>query len=136
MPVNFVPQAELLRILPEIILTVVATLIMVLEVLVGNANKHRLGALALAGLLAARWGAVCAFGSPGPACDGMLLVDGFATFFRVLVIGVGILATLSSFQYLKREGVSSSEYYALLLYSVAGQSIMAASNELIMIFIG
>jgi NADH-quinone oxidoreductase subunit N len=66
----------------------------------------------------------------------MLIVDGFATFFRVLVIGVGILTILSSAQYLKREHAASAEYYALLLFSVTGQCVMAAANELIMIFIG
>jgi NADH-quinone oxidoreductase subunit N len=66
----------------------------------------------------------------------MLIVDGFATFFRVLVIGVGILTIFSSAQYLKREHAASAEYYALLLFSVTGQCVMAAANELIMIFIG
>ena len=66
----------------------------------------------------------------------MLIVDGFATFFRVLVIGVGILSLFSATQYLKREHAESSEYYALLLFSVTGQCIMATANELIVIFIG
>jgi NADH-quinone oxidoreductase subunit N len=66
----------------------------------------------------------------------MLIVDGFATFFRVLVIGVGIFTVLSSSQYLRREHAASAEYYALLLFSVAGQCVMATANELIMIFIG
>src|ERR1700682_2848282 len=66
----------------------------------------------------------------------MLIVDGFATFFRVLVIAVGILTVLSSSQYLRREHAASAEYYALLLFSVTGQCVMATANELIMIFIG
>jgi NADH-quinone oxidoreductase subunit N len=37
---------------------------------------------------------------------------------------------------LERERTDSGEYYALLLFSVVGQSLMAASGELIMIFIG
>jgi NADH-quinone oxidoreductase subunit N len=66
----------------------------------------------------------------------MLIVDGFATFFRVLVIAVGLLTVLSSSQYLRREHAASAEYYALLLFSVTGQCVMATANELIMIFIG
>src|SRR5260370_254773 len=66
----------------------------------------------------------------------MLIVDGFATFFRVLVIGVGILTVLSSSQYLRREHAEAGEYYALLLFSVTGQGVMATANELIMILIG
>src|SRR6202171_6405981 len=66
----------------------------------------------------------------------MLIVDGFATFFRVLVIAVGILTVLSSSQYLERENAEPGEYYALILFSVVGQCVMVAANELIMIFIG
>src|SRR5260370_29596082 len=66
----------------------------------------------------------------------MLIVDGFATFFRVLVIGVGILTVLSSSQYLRREHAEAGEYYALLLFSVTRPCVMATANELIMIFIG
>ncbi len=54
----------------------------------------------------------------------------------MLVIAVGILSLFSATQYLKREHAESSEYYALLLFSVTGQCIMATANELIMIFIG
>jgi NADH-quinone oxidoreductase subunit N len=52
------------------------------------------------------------------------------------VIGVGIFTVLSSSEYLRREHAASAEYYALLLFSVAGQCVMATANELIMIFIG
>src|ERR1017187_9270070 len=66
----------------------------------------------------------------------MLVVDGFATFFRLLVIGVGILTVLASYRYLAREGAEAGEYHALLLFSISGQCIMVTANELIMIFIG
>ncbi|MCX6634520.1 MAG: NADH-quinone oxidoreductase subunit N [Acidobacteria bacterium] len=137
MPASFVPSpAELLRVLPEILLVAFGTLLMVLEPLTPPGGKSRLGKIGLGGLLAALWAAVVAHSNPGTAFQGMLVVDGFATFFRVLVIVVGILATLSSFEYLKRERAESGEYYALILYSVSGQCLMVAANELILIFIG
>ena len=46
----------------------------------------------------------------------MLLVDGFATFFRALVIVVGLLVFLTSGAYLRRERTDAGEYYALLLF--------------------
>ena len=66
----------------------------------------------------------------------MLIVDGFATFFRVLVIVVGMLTVLPSYRFLARENAETGEYHALLLFSVAGQCLMAAANDLIMVFIG
>ena len=66
----------------------------------------------------------------------MLMVDGFATFFRVLVIVVGILTVLASYRYLEVQNAETGEYHALLLFSIIGQCVMVTANELIMIFIG
>jgi NADH-quinone oxidoreductase subunit N len=82
------------------------------------------------------WASIAAYGNPGMAFNNMLIVDGFATFFRVLVIGVGILTLLCSTNYLRVERANAGEYYALLLFSIMGQCILPAANELIMVFIG
>src|SRR5262249_46281545 len=104
--------------------------------LTADKDKNRMGVIALIGLAAAAWGTMVAQSNPGAAFQSMLIVDGFASFFRYLVIGVGILTLGCSFAYLKRERADSGEYYALVLFSVAGQCIMVTANELIMIFIG
>ena len=137
MPDSFIPAAsEILRVLPEIVLTVTATLIMVLTPILKQRARIVIGSIAVTGLLAAMAAAVVAGQVPGPAFKDMLLVDGFATYFRVLVIAVGLLTALASFQYLRREGAAVGEYCALLLYSVVGQCVMAAAADLIIIFIG
>ena len=137
MPANFVPTAaEYFRVLPEILLVVVGTLIMVLEPLTSKPSKRALGWTALAGLVAALIPAVLGELAPGTAFSGMVMIDGFAVFFRVLVIAAAIVVVLMSGSYLRREEAEGGEYYALLLYSVAGQCIMAAAGELIVVFIG
>ncbi len=137
MPVNFIPTgSELFRVLPELLLTLTGTLVMVLEPLTPPWQKRRLGVIAFTGLLAALWAAVVAFSDPGPAFQSMLMVDGFTTFFRVLVVAVGVLTFLASFSYLERERAEGGEYYSLILFSLVGQCLMAASRELIMVFIG
>lgn len=137
MPTNFIPTgAEYFRLMPEIILTLSATLMMILEGLRGDRDTRLIPNLSLVALFAALWGAVVAYSNPGPAFQGMLVIDGFATFFRVLVIIVGILAVFCSGQYLRRERADAGEYHALILFCVVGQCLMAAANELMMIFIG
>ncbi len=134
---NFIPtSADYLRYLPEIILCVAGTLVMFLEALMGERKKPVLAGIAVLAMLAAVWGSVVAFAVGGPGFQNMVLVDGFATFFRVLVLVVGLLTVFSSVQYLDRENANAGEYYALLLFSVAGQCVMVSANELIMIFIG
>jgi NADH-quinone oxidoreductase subunit N len=137
MPANFAPSAaDYLRFLPEILMIIAGTLIMLIEPLLGESKKEGLSFLTLVAFLGALVAAVLANNDPGTSFSKMLVVDGFATFFRVLVIIVGILTVLCSAQYLKREHAESAEYYGLLLFSVTGQCVMATSNELIMIFIG
>ena len=137
MPVsNFVNSGDIIRFLPEIILTVMGTLLMLLDPLLHRRSSNVFGHLSLLSLAAAIAASVYAYSEAGPAFGGMLIVDGFATFFRVLVIGVGILTVLPSYRFLHRQDAETSEYHALLLYSIAGQCLMASANELIMIFLG
>ncbi len=137
MPANFTPSAiDYLRFLPEIILILAGTLIMLLEPWLGEDKQGPFTFLTSTAFVGALVAAIAANNYPGTSFSNMLIVDGFATFFRVLVIGVGILTVLSSSQYLRREHAASPEYYALLLFSVTGQCVMATANELIMIFIG
>src|SRR5664280_1971644 len=131
----FNPQ-DALRFLPEIILTVMGTLLMVLDPLIHKRSSNAFGHISLLALVAALAASVYAYTIGGPAFGGMLMVDGFATFFRVLVIVVGILTILPSYRFLARQNAETSEYHALLLFSIAGQCLMAASNDLIMVFIG
>jgi len=132
---NFLPTAvDYTRFLPEILLTLAGTLIMFLEALRPEGKKSNAGVFAIVALVMALPAALMA--TPGPAFQGMLVVDGMATFFRTLVIVVGLLIVFSSTDYLRREKQETGEYYALVLFSIVGQCVMVTANELIMIFIG
>lgn len=136
MPIaNFLPTtADYTRFLPELILTLAGVLIMFMEALRPEGKRTGAGVLAILALVLALPAALMA--TPGPAFQGMLVIDGLATFFRTLVIVVGLLVVFSSTDYLRREQQESGEYYALILFSIVGQCVMVTANELVMIFIG
>lgn len=137
MSASFVPTAqELVRFAPEMLLVVAATALMVAESLMGSGGRKWPAAMAFTALLAAAVLSAVAAADPGPAFSNLLAVDGFSTFFRILVCAAGMLVVLISPSYLRQQGHDAGEYYALILYSIAGQCVMAASNELIMLFIG
>lgn len=137
MPANFLPTAaDYLRYSPEIILTVVGTLLMVLDPWLAEKRPRMFGHLSMLALVVAVFATVAQSGSTGYAYSSMVISDGFATFFRVLVLVVGILAVLSSYRYLEREKAETGEYHALLLFCVMGQSVMVSANDLLMVFIG
>jgi len=137
MNASFAPSpVEILRLLPEIILILAATVIMVGEALRGTREARPLGRIAVGGLIAALWASMSVWANPGFGFHDTVVLDGFSAFFRALVIVAGLLAVLMAQQYLRREGADSGEYYALILYSVAGQCIMVSGTELIVLFIG
>ena len=137
MPASFSPSADdLLRFSPEIVLTVAGTLLMVLDPLFAKRLPKLFGHLSILALLLAIAGAAGANSVPGSSFSNLLVVDGFATFFRFLVLAIGILTVLASYRYLDLEEAETGEYHALLLFSIVGQCLMVAANDLIMIFIG
>jgi len=138
MPANLFPTGvEYYRTLPEIILTLAGVVIMFMEAVFTNDDQRKIfGPFSIVALLAALAASLSASGEPGAAFSNMLIIDGFASFFRALVIAIGVIAILSSTEYLRREKSSGGEYYALILFSIVGQCVMVTANELIMIFIG
>ncbi len=138
MGTSVLPNAEeLLRFLPEMILAVAAVVLMLWESRYDDHDERPgMPAATLIGLGLAAAASIVAGAAPGLAFRNMLIVDSFATFFRLLVLVVGALAVLSASPYLRQRKAEGGEFYSLLLLSLIGQSLMAASNELIMVFIG
>src|SRR4051794_15725204 len=110
MLVNFAPPSndDLLRFSPEIILSLAGTLMMVLDPFFAKRAPRIFGHISIVAFIAAIFGAVCANSVAGPAFSNLLIVDGFATFFRVLVLVIGILSVLLSYMYLDREKAETS----------------------------
>ncbi|MBM3783057.1 MAG: NADH-quinone oxidoreductase subunit N [Acidobacteria bacterium] len=138
MDANFFPSnADIMRILPEIILTLAGTLLLLVEGFLKDGDDRGMVAnLTFAAIAGAMAASVMAYGNPGTGFYGMIVSDGFAAFFRIVALAVGLLTVLCSGAYLKREHAYTGEFYILLLFSLAGQCLMAASNELMMVFIG
>ena len=137
MPANFAPSAtDILRFAPETILTIAGTLLMVLDPLFARKFPRLFGHLSILSLIAAIFASIAANGVPGVAFSNLLVVDSFGTYFRILVLCIGILSVLSSYRYLEREQAETGEYHALILFSIMGQCVMVTANDLIMIFIG
>lgn len=134
---NLVPAVAWLRILPEVVLTVFAVLIMLIEGPARGEGRGRLsGWLALLGCLAALAATAVQAAHPGDAFSGMFRVDGFTIFLHVLLIAATAVIVLASMDYLAQQRLERGEFYALLLFATVGMGFMVGSVELIMIFIG
>src|SRR6201991_991656 len=71
-----------------------------------------------------------------PIYHGMMLFDNFAVAFSVITIASTILILLLSKEYFEKISTHVAEYYAIILFSLAGIIVMLSYNNLTMLFIG
>ena len=142
---------NLLALLPEIILTVFGTAIMLIEpVLSPIRSRKPLGWLAIAGVVLAAFASwyQLDFGTTR-AFSGTVQADAFSVFFNLVIAGVVLVTLLTSLNYFEGNRASgpaghlgapiashAGEYFALLLFAAVGMMLMTSSTELLMVFIG
>jgi NADH-quinone oxidoreductase subunit N len=121
---------------PELSIVVTAVAVILLDLFVQK--KALLVATSLAGLAVALVFSVTSWAGLGGGVGlfgGMLAVDGFAIFFKVIFIGTAALVILMSQDYVGKFPRFQGEYYALVLIATVGMMFMAATADLISIYV-
>jgi NADH-quinone oxidoreductase subunit N len=131
-----VQPADIIRVMPEAVLAGFAILVMLFDPFLPAHRKKVLGWFALFGVIAAGAAVVWTSFSPGQAFGGNVTVDDFSLYFTSLFLAVAALTLLGSFGYLERDHIHHGEFYSLVLLATLGMCFMAASTELIMVFLG
>ena len=120
--------------LPELSLAGFAILVVLLDLFIPRKGwlvvVSLVGLVVSAGFTLTMWG-----GSSQAIFNNMLAVDNFALFFKLLFLGIAALVILASVDYASRFARFQGEYYALVLLSTLGMMLMAATTELISIYI-
>src|SRR5262249_52660942 len=119
-----------------IALTGGAILLLLLEFIPPRPNGDRGPWLSMLALAAAAYAVWHGRDDKRALFEGMFIHDGLTVFFTLLFCAVGAVSVLFAWQYNKRTRIGQPEFYALLLTSVLGMIVMAASNDLITIFLG
>ncbi|OGU13759.1 MAG: NADH-quinone oxidoreductase subunit N [Geobacteraceae bacterium GWC2_53_11] len=131
-----IPVVNMTPILPEIFLSVLAMVLLLINVFSPGGQKSYLayisffGIVATAVLVGAGWGAhIESFG-------GSVVLDNFATFFKMTFLIAAGLTVLISDRYMEREECNHGELYPLILFAVVGMMLMASGTDLMTIFLG
>jgi len=120
--------------IPELTLVAFGILVILLDLFIRQ--KELLSSVSLAGLVIAGGITIAMWGGSYPAIfNNMFAVDNFALFFKLLFIGIAFLVILASRDYVSKFASFKGEYYALILLSTLGMMLMAATTELISIYI-
>ena len=120
--------------IPELPLAVFALLVILLDLF--TEQKRLLVQVSVSGLVISAGVTLAMWGESFPAIfNNMLAVDNFALFFKLLLLGVAFLVILASISYTQKFARFQGEYYALVLLSTLGMMLMAATTDLIAIYI-
>ena len=132
-----ISAADLLLMLPELLLTGMVCLILVLDFSFPKIGKGTLAWLTVAGFVGILASLVWMFaaGVQGTLFNNMFVLDAFAMFFKIVVVVATLLVLLASLDYIKRIYLFRGEYYVMVMLATLGMLFMASANDLLSMFI-
>jgi NADH-quinone oxidoreductase subunit N len=129
------PASALVPIAPTLLLTVTAAVVLLLDLLPPRERKAHLAFVGLGGVLATLVVALLLWGNPRVGFGGMVVLDNYALFVDVAIAYATGLVLLLSMDYLRRNGIETGEYYALICFSATGMLLLASAADLIVVFL-
>ena len=123
--------------MPELVIALTLIIVLIFD-LFDAISKTVLGWMTIVGAGIALWVSIQMHytGTVGVEFNDMFKVDNFSLFFNIIFLVSTILVTLISMSYLDRGGRKQGPYYLLILLATLGMMLMAAGNELIIVFLG
>ena len=136
MPVALPALSDFYYILPELVLTAGALLLLLADLVVPRDRQSVLAWVAIAVLGATGLALVPVADVQMQISHGLIAVDRFGLFFKVIFLIAAALTILMSVRYLDVEGTRAGEYYFLVLCATLGMMFMASGTDLITLFVG
>src|SRR5512147_751862 len=130
---------DLLVILPELIVVAAACLVLALDPITPSSRKELLAWLSLGALalcIGLTGGQISVLNMRVFAFSDLVVVDGYARFWKLLLYGVTGLTILMSLPYLKAERLYLGEYYGFILLALSGMMVMVSAADLLTIYLG
>ncbi|MEO8327866.1 MAG: NADH-quinone oxidoreductase subunit N, partial [Nitrospirota bacterium] len=130
------PLADIVLILPELLVVGMACLILVLDPITPAHKKDFLAWMSLGILVVCSVVTASGFGERVMAFSDLVVVDSYAVFWKMLLYLVSGLTILLSMGYLKEEKIQLAEYYAFVLLALTGMMVMVSGADLLTIYLG
>src|SRR5258707_6611881 len=126
--------SALTAVVPMACVTAAAIAAMTAEAFRSPGERMPIGPLGLIGLLGAAAAATLLWDRHA-ASFGVVVADNFSLFVTGTLIVVGVLSLAISGPIVERDGLPAGEYYALMLFALAGMILMAMASDLLVIFL-
>jgi NADH-quinone oxidoreductase subunit N len=130
------PPIDLRAIAPVLVLGITALVLLVLDLLPPHDRKDHLALVGSLGVVVALVAGYRSWGLDLRAFNGMVVLDGYAIFFNLIIGFATCLTLMLSMDYVRRQSIETGEFYILVLFSAVGMVLMASAGDLIMVFLG
>jgi NADH-quinone oxidoreductase subunit N len=122
--------------LPELILSIGGTILMLLAAFTGRRGSTLVSWLAVLLLLGATVALIGAPSHAGPLFDGMVSADLFASFGKAIMFPAAAVAIIAAHGWFERGTEHASEYSVLIVFAAAGMSVMVSATSLVALYVG
>lgn len=122
--------------LPELILSIGGTILMMIAAFTGRRGSALVNWLAIIVLLVATGALVGAPSHAGPVFDGLVTEDLFGSFGKVIIFVASAIAIIAAHGWFERGTEHSSEYAVLIVFSAVGMSVMVSATSLVSLYVG
>ncbi len=127
-------QFSLSLIAPELTLCLSGFIILILGIT--RRLKEAAFPIALVGMIVALWLGATQWGIDQSGFFQLVVKDSFSSLYNFIFLTAGVISLLIARSYLRAKDIESPEFYALLVFSVTGMMTMAATYDMMLIFIG
>ena len=121
-------------IVPMLCVTAAAIAAMVAEAFRAPGERIPIGPLGAIGLVGAALASALLW-DHNASSFGVVAADNFGLFVTWILIVVGLLSLAFAAPTIEREQLPAGEYYALMLFALAGMMLMATATDLLVIFL-
>ena len=122
--------------LPELILSIGGTILMMVAAFAGRRGSGLTSWLAVVLLIAATFALIGAPSHAGPIFDGLLSADLFASFGKAIMFPAAAIAIIAAHGWFEQDHEHSSEYAVLIVFAAVGMSVMVSATSLVSLYVG
>ena len=128
---------QFLPVLPEIIVSLVACLVLVVDLFLPEDRKQPAFALTIAGLAAALAALLAGFDAPPQVLfNDAIIVDQLSSLVKIGVVLATLLLLVYARQYNRDRDLFKGEFFVLGMLGLAGMMVLASANHMVSLYMG
>jgi NADH-quinone oxidoreductase subunit N len=128
--------ADLLPLLPELVLVGMAFALLMLDLFLDDRRRWLVHVLSIATLVAVAWMVGTGVGGQGAVLGGMFVRDTAADVTKLFICIVSALSIAYTWSFLRERNLYKGEIPVLMLFATGGMLLLVSAGSLVMVYLG